>query len=270
MKKLRKKIYKTKRREAKEIRKNFKPDVLKAAAISTGGEFRSVEVILKETDTLKFIPELSPVLFPEKSGIVNFKPATIAKRLSALGNLGGMVVPTDSTYLGGDVSWPNLIRLYTPAPLIARDFYVDPVQVYRARAIGADALLMDPDYCEPETIQILADASLEMGLEFFLELNPGNLESFPKLPGISGIILNISPVELKNAGEALIRDIRSKSPGNLILIARCLLASVEEARLFGRMGFQGIMSNNDYWQHQNPFELLRTVGEWCSQTEITK
>ncbi|MFQ5583085.1 MAG: hypothetical protein ACE5GL_01455 [Calditrichia bacterium] len=270
MKNLRKNIYKTKRREAKEIRKNFKADLLKAAAISTGGEFRSVEVLLKETDTLKFIPELRPVLFPEKSGIVNFKPATIAKRLSELGNLAGMVVPTDSTYLGGDVSWPNLIRLYTPAPVIVRDFYVEPVQVYRTRAIGADALLIDLDYCQPEAIQILADATMEMGLEFFIELNSGNLASSPLPPELSGIILNMSPAELKNAGKSFLRDLRVKFPGNPVFIARCLITSAEDALLAGSMGFSGIMSNNEYWQQKNPFESFRTVGEWCSKNAVEK
>ena len=71
----------------------------------------------------------------------HFDPVAIAQAYHA-GGASCLSILTDETYFQGSLSYLQAIREVVPLPLLRKDFILDPLQLYQARAAGADAILL--------------------------------------------------------------------------------------------------------------------------------
>ena len=89
-------------------------------------------------------------------------------------------VLTDAHYFGGSDDDLVAARAASGLPVLRKDFVVDPYQVYEARAIGADAVLL--------IVRALADAELadllalthELGMDALVETHSAERSSAPR------------------------------------------------------------------------------------------
>jgi indole-3-glycerol phosphate synthase len=71
----------------------------------------------------------------------NFDPASIAAAYER-GGAACISVLTDSQYFQGSAADLAQVRQATLLPVLRKDFTIDPVQIYEAAALGADAILL--------------------------------------------------------------------------------------------------------------------------------
>jgi len=92
----------------------------------------------------------------------DFDPVAIASAYDAAG-AAAISVLTEERYFQGHLDYLERIRAHVAAPLLRKDFVVDPYQLYEARAYGADAALL--------IVAILDDGALRELLFLAEELN---------------------------------------------------------------------------------------------------
>ncbi len=100
----------------------------------------------------------------------NFEPAEIAKTYADHG-AACLSILTDKDYFQGDEEYLKQARAACELPVIRKDFIIDPYQVYEARAIDADCILLIVAALDDETLQSLFDLAHELGMDVLMEVH---------------------------------------------------------------------------------------------------
>lgn len=98
----------------------------------------------------------------------NFVPADIARSYES-GGAACLSVLTDVQYFQGSVAYLQQARTACSLPVIRKDFIVDAYQVFEARAMGADCILLIVGALELHQMQALEALAHELGMSVLVE-----------------------------------------------------------------------------------------------------
>ena len=111
-----------------EVEKNRKKSRSLAASIRKPGEVALIAEIKKASPSKGLIRE-------------DFDPGEIARIYSTSG-ASAISVLTDKEFFQGSPEYLSTARSVSKLPLLRKDFIIDPYQIYEARLLGADAILL--------------------------------------------------------------------------------------------------------------------------------
>ena len=100
----------------------------------------------------------------------HFVPAELARSYER-GGAACLSVLTDVDFFQGADLYLQEARAATDLPVIRKDFLVDEYQIYEARAIGADCVLLIVSALEPQKLADLNTLAMELGLDVLVEVH---------------------------------------------------------------------------------------------------
>lgn len=137
----------------------------------------------------------------------NFIPAEIAKSYEA-GGAACLSILTDRDYFQGAEKYLIQAREVTSLPVIRKDFIIDPYQVYEARAMHADCILLIVSALGDAMLNELLALAHHLQMDVLMEVHDAQemqraVESGAKLIGVNNRNLRSFEVSLQTTLELL-------------------------------------------------------------------
>ena len=146
----------------------------------------AMQALAKEADATRgFIAAISNKIVQQKAAVIaeikkaspskgvlreNFHPADIAKSYAENG-AACLSILTDKDYFQGDEEYLKQARAACALPVIRKDFIIDPYQVYEARAINADCILLIVAALDDTMLHELLSLSTHLGMDVLMEVH---------------------------------------------------------------------------------------------------
>jgi indole-3-glycerol phosphate synthase len=171
----------------------------------------------------------------------DFEPVTLARAYEASG-ADCISVLTDSDYFQGSNEYLSAVREAVGVPLLRKDFTIDYRQVYEARVIGADAVLLIAAILRPTLLSELYDVAVSIGLDVLVEVhNQEEMESVlglgkAKLVGINNRDLHTFATDLKTT-ERLI----GLAPADVTVISESAISTPDDIAYLQSVGAKGVL-----------------------------
>ncbi|MBP1933443.1 indole-3-glycerol phosphate synthase TrpC [Ammoniphilus resinae] len=187
----------------------------------------------------------------------DFDPLRIADAYMSAG-VDAMSVLTDEVFFQGSKEYLEQIRQFSNVPLLRKDFIIDPLQVYEARSLGADCILLIAAILTKEQLQSLSEQAKELGMDTLLEVH--NQEEIEKvLSSTNPSMIGINNRNLKNfetrleTTEKLIQYV----PASIPVISESGIHSRKDIEYLQSIGVRAVLVG-EYFMRQADVSLAVT------------
>lgn len=125
------------------------------------------KVLAKKPAVIAEIKKASP-----SKGVIreDFNPIEIGQDY-AMNGATCLSVLTDKEFFQGSEVYLQMVRERCPLPVLRKDFMIDCYQIYEARALGADCILLIVAALEDSQMHELAAAATQLGMDVLVEVH---------------------------------------------------------------------------------------------------
>lgn len=125
------------------------------------------KAVLKKPAIIAEIKKASP-----SQGVIreNFQPVTIAQDY-AMNGAACLSILTDKEFFQGSEAYLQMVHDRCPLPVLRKDFMIDAYQIYEARSLGADCILLIVAALDDVKMHELSELATSLGMDVLVEVH---------------------------------------------------------------------------------------------------
>lgn len=204
---------------------------------------------------------------PSKGWIHADAKAEVVVPQYAEGGASAVSILTNEKYFGGSPAFIQAVRASVPdLPILRKEFIIDEYQVYEAKAIGADAILLIAAALTPDHYSALLRTAHSLGLEALLEVHAPEELSYldagiPDMLGVNNRSLGTFHTDVNHSFE-IARQMQAavahlSDAERPVLVSESGISSPDIVRQLRSVGFRGFLIGECFMKEKEPGEALR-------------
>ncbi len=180
-----------------------------------------------------------------------FQPADIARSYAANG-AACLSVLTDEKYFKGHAEYLKAARAACEIPVLRKDFMIDPYQIYEAREMGADAILLIAAALGDPMMSDLEQTAIALGLDVLVEVH--NEQELERALRLKTPLLGINNRNLRTFETSLETTISMLSmvPDEKIVISESGIHDRNDIKLLRENKVNSFLIGEAFMREQDP------------------
>jgi indole-3-glycerol phosphate synthase len=248
-----KKIIKRKAEEVAERQEQSSIELLQeglSKASPVRGFVNAIEqkITLGKAGVIAEVKKASP-----SKGVIreDFQPAEIAQSYAQAG-AACLSVLTDIDFFQGADSYLQQARAACELPVIRKDFFIDPYQVYEARSLGADCILLIAACLSDQQMTDLNTLAHTLGMDVLIEVH--DAEELQRALPLNNRLIGINNRDLRSFETSLNTtiDLLKQIPDDRIVVTESGIHTKEDVQLMQHNGVNAFLVGEAFMRANDP------------------
>ncbi len=188
----------------------------------------------------------------------NFDPAAIARSYAAAG-AACLSVLTDSDFFQGSEAFLQQARAACSLPVLRKDFIIDAYQVYEARVIGADCVLLIVSALDDDVLLQLSLLAAELDLDVLCEVH--DEEELERAMALPVPLIGVNNRNLRSFETSLETSLALQElvEYDRVLVAESGIHTPEDVARLRAGGIQAFLVGEAFMRAEDPGAELRRL-----------
>jgi len=188
----------------------------------------------------------------------DFRPADIAVSYE-FGGAACLSVLTDVDFFQGADDYLKQARDACTLPVLRKDFTVDPYQVYEARVLGADCILLIVAALDDGQLVDLSGLAMELGMDVLVEVH--DIDELERALQVPVPLVGINNRNLRTFEVSLQTTLAMKDavPKDRLLVTESGILVPEDVATMRAAGVDAFLVGETFMRAEEPGEALRQL-----------
>ncbi|MCA0297384.1 MAG: indole-3-glycerol phosphate synthase TrpC [Proteobacteria bacterium] len=188
----------------------------------------------------------------------DFRPADIAVSYE-FGGAACLSVLTDVDFFQGADDYLRQARDACTLPVLRKDFTIDPYQVYEARALGADCILLIVAALDDGQLVDLSGLAMQLGMDVLVEVH--DIDELERALQVPVPLVGINNRNLRTFEVSLDTTLAMKDavPKDRLLVTESGIVVPEDVATMRDAGVNAFLVGETFMRAEEPGEALRQL-----------
>ncbi len=157
----------------------------------------------------------------------------------------------------GNVKYFKQIREMTNLPMIRKDFIIDPYQIFEAKVIGADCILLIAAILTDRELKMFYELAYALGMDVLVEVH--DEQEMMRAIGLDAQIIGVNNRNLKDFSIDLntTKKLAQMLPDETILVSESGVMTEQDVLFLKQSRVDALLIGTVFMENENPKELAK-------------